>query len=510
MDFSDVHIVFCDHDKETGSSTLALLQKCTYKVTAVKSARDVIEILKSKAADVDIILTDVELPQEKGFKILKHIVRQEDLGHIAVVDYLVKPLRSNEVMNLWTHMWRKRRMLGLPNKNVGLEGMSFLPSLQKPTKTADLLSGYRNLDHFQVSNTHQPFYSRDATVQPELELSLRLSLNYTTEKLHKHANIVPLAAQTSPPNGRLFHPSAFPANLNSYNFQPDEQSGTNAYSPSSSWSKRSVNSQVNSNNVPQDIQELVNEVPGDHVSNSTYKETSMVDETRSGDIESQMCDEPEGLRVDQVPIPCITTDDSITSGGQTSTKNIQGFQLHHTYIRSSPVCIEQSVASNVQKTTVSGHLYLTCNPPQQQPLPYCHEAGIANIPQVGNSYTFYPSAQVAVPVDSFSSWPNVFSPPPLSGGKLVHLERREAALSRFRMKRKGRCFEKKIRYASRKKSAEQRPRIRGQFVKKIILSNNVISESIADEEGEADDEQGHSEWNKNSFHDSPRENSRAD
>ena len=30
---------------------------------------------------------------------------------LGAVDYLVKPLRLNEVMNLWTHMWRRRRMV---------------------------------------------------------------------------------------------------------------------------------------------------------------------------------------------------------------------------------------------------------------------------------------------------------------------------------------------------------------------------------------------------------------
>lgn len=45
--------------------------------------------------------------------------------------------------------------------------------------------------------------------------------------------------------------------------------------------------------------------------------------------------------------------------------------------------------------------------------------------------------------------------------------RREAALKKFRQKRKERCFEKKVRYHSRKKLAEQRPRVRGQFVRHI-------------------------------------------
>ncbi|XVE68999.1 hypothetical protein DITRI_Ditri09bG0114600 [Diplodiscus trichospermus] len=49
---------------------------------------------------------------------------------------------------------------------------------------------------------------------------------------------------------------------------------------------------------------------------------------------------------------------------------------------------------------------------------------------------------------------------------------REAALNKFRQKRKERCFEKKVRYQSRKKLAEQRPRVRGQFVQQVHENKN--------------------------------------
>jgi hypothetical protein len=49
--------------------------------------------------------------------------------------------------------------------------------------------------------------------------------------------------------------------------------------------------------------------------------------------------------------------------------------------------------------------------------------------------------------------------------RLVYAKRRADALLRFRKKRKRLTFEKKVRYVSRKRLAENRPRVRGQFVR---------------------------------------------
>ncbi|GJN08223.1 hypothetical protein PR202_ga26119 [Eleusine coracana subsp. coracana] len=56
-----------------------------------------------------------------------------------------------------------------------------------------------------------------------------------------------------------------------------------------------------------------------------------------------------------------------------------------------------------------------------------------------------------------------------SGNDMYHnrYPQREAALNKFRLKRKDRNFGKKVRYQSRKKMADQRPRVRGQFVRQI-------------------------------------------
>ncbi|XP_057955564.1 two-component response regulator-like APRR3 isoform X2 [Malania oleifera] len=55
---------------------------------------------------------------------------------------------------------------------------------------------------------------------------------------------------------------------------------------------------------------------------------------------------------------------------------------------------------------------------------------------------------------------------------------REAALTKFHQKRKERCFQKKVQYQSRKRPAEGRPRIRGQFVRrKVHEDTNTISDN---------------------------------
>lgn len=89
------------------------------------------------------------------------------------------------------------------------------------------------------------------------------------------------------------------------------------------------------------------------------------------------------------------------------------------------------------------------------------------------------------------------------------LDRREAALMKFRQKRKERCFDKKIRYVNRKKLAERRPRVRGQFVRKINginvdLNGQPTSTDFDDEDDDNDiddeeDEEGRDSSPENNF-----------
>nr|DAD25850.1 TPA_asm: hypothetical protein HUJ06_027318 [Nelumbo nucifera] len=138
LDRSKVRILLCDNDAKNSEEVFALLCKCSYQVTKVRSPRQVIDALNAEGPDIDIILSEVDLPISKGLKMLKYIMRNNELRHIPIImmsaqdevsivikclrlgaaDYLVKPLRTNELLNLWTHMWRRRHMLGLVEKNI--------------------------------------------------------------------------------------------------------------------------------------------------------------------------------------------------------------------------------------------------------------------------------------------------------------------------------------------------------------------------------------------------------
>ncbi|CAA6672091.1 unnamed protein product [Spirodela intermedia] len=138
LDRSKVRILLCDGDEKSSREVSELLCKCSYQVVSVRTARQVINALNAQGSEIDIILSEVDLPVAKGFKMLKYIMRTKELRHIPIVmmsakdevsvvvkclrlgvaDYLVKPLRTNELLNLWIHMWRRRRMLDLAEKDI--------------------------------------------------------------------------------------------------------------------------------------------------------------------------------------------------------------------------------------------------------------------------------------------------------------------------------------------------------------------------------------------------------
>ncbi|KAI3679825.1 hypothetical protein L2E82_50934 [Cichorium intybus] len=61
-------ILLCDNDTKSSEEVFNLLCKCSYQVTSVRSPRQVIDALNAEGPDIDIILSEIDLPMPKGMK----------------------------------------------------------------------------------------------------------------------------------------------------------------------------------------------------------------------------------------------------------------------------------------------------------------------------------------------------------------------------------------------------------------------------------------------------------
>ncbi|XP_010932292.1 two-component response regulator ORR26 isoform X1 [Elaeis guineensis] len=102
-----------------------MLRKCSYEVTTCGLARFALEMLRERKDHFDIVISDVNMPDMDGFKLLEHVGLEMDLPVIMMsidgetsrvmkgvqhgaCDYLLKPVRMKELKNIWQHVYRKK------------------------------------------------------------------------------------------------------------------------------------------------------------------------------------------------------------------------------------------------------------------------------------------------------------------------------------------------------------------------------------------------------------------
>ncbi|XP_074296536.1 two-component response regulator ORR24-like [Silene latifolia] len=102
-----------------------MLKKCSYEVTTCGLAREALRFLRDRKDGFDIVISDVNMPDMDGFKLLEHVGLEMDLPVIMMsvdgetrrvmkgvqhgaCDYLLKPIRMKELKNIWQHVVRKR------------------------------------------------------------------------------------------------------------------------------------------------------------------------------------------------------------------------------------------------------------------------------------------------------------------------------------------------------------------------------------------------------------------
>ncbi|KAG9149582.1 hypothetical protein Leryth_021523 [Lithospermum erythrorhizon] len=102
-----------------------MLKKCSYEVTTCGLAREALDLLRERKDGFDIVISDVNMPDMDGFKLLERVGLELDLPVIMMsvdgetsrvmkgvqhgaCDYLLKPIRMKELKNIWQHVFRKR------------------------------------------------------------------------------------------------------------------------------------------------------------------------------------------------------------------------------------------------------------------------------------------------------------------------------------------------------------------------------------------------------------------
>ncbi|KAK3227678.1 hypothetical protein Dsin_007540 [Dipteronia sinensis] len=120
-------VLLVENDDSTRQVVAALLRNCSYEVTEAANGLQAWKILEDLTNHIDIVLTEVVMPCLSGIgllcKIMSHKTRKnvpiimmsslDSMGLVfkclskGAVDFLVKPIRKNELKNLWQHVWRR-------------------------------------------------------------------------------------------------------------------------------------------------------------------------------------------------------------------------------------------------------------------------------------------------------------------------------------------------------------------------------------------------------------------
>ncbi|CAN1228269.1 Two-component response regulator-like APRR5 [Linum grandiflorum] len=503
-------VLLVEADDSTRQIIAALLRKCSYRVVAASNGLKAWEILKERAHDIDLILTEVDLPSISGYALLTLIMEHEICKNIPVImmsnqesvntvykcmlrgagDYLIKPIRRNELRHLWQHVWRKHSSLArgtsLLDKHVVQDKVE--PVYVKTERSVEGDFAQRNKEYFEdgsdkerscmvvdvddegskdVQDGGSNTFSFDAEIQKH---------QISTQNLLVQEN---QARATASEDGNAITPDNIDTNAdtgtkvcssNSANFTGEEIDFMGAAPPHQS-SIMDMESELDScSNLDLslrsyrpdgvEVQEPEEENTLRHSSSSFFtRYTGRKHASVSEQVISSITD-TTGLSYRNISVPVVQVKEC---------KNENAFHEQNVVCTPRP---QSPCSANRLETPVKASdsnnaaLPNEGNVSQSENSSLC-DAAVGHHPNTnstgyGSACGSNSDAEQGTMIKAEAAESNVRE-------VFTHVKtsQREAALAKFRLKRKDRCYDKKVRYESRKMLAEKRPRVKGQFVRQV-------------------------------------------
>ncbi|KAF0924397.1 hypothetical protein E2562_010072 [Oryza meyeriana var. granulata] len=192
-----VRVLLAEGDDSTRHIICALLRKCGYRVAAASDGVKAWDILKEKSFNIDLVLTEVELPLMSGFLLLSTIMEHDACKNIPVImmssndsismvfkcmlkgaaDFLVKPIRKNELRNLWQHVWRKQLSNGGLDVQHTQQEDNLSERHEQKTGVAKAEHAIENVVHKNMECSEQESDAQSSCTRSELEADSRHTNN---------------------------------------------------------------------------------------------------------------------------------------------------------------------------------------------------------------------------------------------------------------------------------------------------------------------------------------------
>lgn len=429
-----LRVLLVEADDSTRKVVAALLRKCGYRVHSASDGLEAWKTLKEKPHDIDMVLAEVELPNVSGYALLSMMMEHDTCKGIPVImmssrdsmkivfdcmlkgaaDFLVKPIRKNELRNLWQHVWRRQSSNAAESiPPVTNEANSDYNSASNHSSYF-MDSNHKNGGGCEKGNDTQSSCTRpdteaensnDLMTDHKDDISYRLERETLVEADPDERETSLKVLESAGCLGQTCSSGDQTPSLNGFKrcrvLQAGQVFGVDhnpAFRPQSK-----VRSARNfEDDTAEKREKEVNKLVHSHFSAfSRYSAKSTLS-----------------------PLPLATDENPKVSGYQNPNPSSltavsygqSGQQIWSALTNKTD--LEALNYEDKKMPTQDDHSSITC------------ENGA-------------PQAKLWLSVE------------------------REAALTKFRLKRKDRCFEKKVRYQSRKKLAEQRPRVKGQFVRQV-------------------------------------------